>query len=135
MTLRLAVLLVTGLLLGDAPPPVGPENASVRVEFTGRWVGQTGTEKEPIDVTLSDGTMELRTRTEQVSFPCTLTADDEGRVFLRGPFDLSKEGTYRVEQAGVVRLSFRLHAQRSTAPSRFDDLATVWVLRPVKPKH
>lgn len=134
MAFRLAVMLAAGLFTGDTTFPAAPGQAPVRVEFTGRWVGHTGTEKEPIEITLSGGTMVVRTRAEQAAFPCTLTTDAEGRVFFRG-LNLSAEGTNRVEQAGVVRLNFRPHALRSTAPSRFDDLAAVWVLRPVKPKH
>ena len=139
MAPRLALLLAVGLLTGDTTFPAAPGGDPVRVEFTGRWVGHGGTEKEPVEITLSDGRMDLRIRGPRaalLSFPCTLTTDAEGRVFFRG-LNLSAEGTYRMEQAGAVRLRlyFSSDAQRSTSPSRYDGLPTVWVLRPVRPER
>jgi hypothetical protein len=130
MALRLVLMLAAGLLTGDITFPAAPGGAAVRVEFAGRWVGHTGTEKEPIDITLSDGTMVVRTRAEQASFPCTLTTDAEGRVFFRGPFNCSAEGTYRVEPSGAVRLSFPRDARRGPGLFRSDSPQEVWVLRP-----
>jgi hypothetical protein len=130
MALRLVLILAAGLLTGGATSPTAPRGAAVRVEFTGRWVGHTGTEKEPIEITLSGRTMVVRTRAEQASFRCTLTTDAEGRVFFRGPFNRSAEGTYRVEPSGAVRLSFPRDARRGPGLFRSDGPQEVWLLRP-----
>ena len=137
MSLRLALMLAAALLPGDTTFPAAPGEAPVRVEFAGRWVGHGGTEKEPVEITLSDGTMDLRIRgprAAQLSFPCTLTSDAEGRVFFRGPFNHAERGTYRVEQAGAVRLCFPSDAQRGPRPFMTEGPQEVFVLRPLKPE-